>query len=348
MKSQQRSRLLASALVSALGCLPARAHDQVVLVSGHERVQGHESACFALQGDAYSSRSAYSTRTSNSSSQLKVVARFEGPIPRGRIVIDGHRSPPISIHDETFVFNVDNRRVHHMELDLDDETTLSWLSLSAPVGRLQQVSCTTEDTDLSFADDDYQRVSRLEHAGYETHRDARVDDRKVDLVVPAGTEVELVLDDDVRTDRTRAGERIRAHIAQDVDVSGRTAFEEGASVVGHVAESQDAGRFGRSRLRLYFDQLVHDDGKTDPIAATVTKYGHGSAGKQAGIIAGSAVGGAILGKAIGGDGKDAALGALVGGGIAAGSIAAKPNESVVLPAGTHLTVRLDAATYTRR
>ena len=41
-------------------------------------------------------------------------------------------------------------------------------------------------------------------------------------------------------------------------------------------------------------------------------------------------------------GGDAALGALLGGAIAAGSIAAEPGESVVLPAGTVLTVGLDA------
>ena len=63
--------------------------------------------------------------------------------------------------------------------------------------------------------------------------------------------------------------------------------------------------------------------------------------RPSGIIAGSAVGGAILGKVLGGSDKDALLGAIVGGAIAAGSIGAKENEPIVLPAGTALTVRTD-------
>ena len=51
----------------------------------------------------------------------------------------------------------------------------------------------------------------------------------------------------------------------------------------------------------------------------------------------------MLGRVLGGDDEDALLGAIVGGSIAAGTIAANPGEPIVLRAGTVLTVSLDTS-----
>ena len=66
--------------------------------------------------------------------------------------------------------------------------------------------------------------------------------------------------------------------------------------------------------------------------------------KQGKLVGGAALGGALLGQLLGGDTESTLLGAALGAGIAAGSIAAKPGEPVILAPGTALVVVLDEST----
>ena len=66
-----------------------------------------------------------------------------------------------------------------------------------------------------------------------------------------------------------------------------------------------------------------------------------SAGKTAAIIGGSAAGGALLGKILGGSTQDIAAGAVVGGGIGTGIAAGTKGKALVIPAGTDLALTLD-------
>jgi type IV secretory pathway VirB10-like protein len=175
-------------------------------------------------------------------------------------------------------------------------------------------------------------------------RGGRRGDDRFGAVLPAGTRLLVELDRGVGTDRSRVGDRVSARLSDDVVVGRRVMLPAGTRVLGEVVESQRAGRFGRSRLSLAFDRAVLRDGTSLDIDAGVTSLGRGSAGRQASLIAGSSIGGAILGKALGGDDRDAFFGAIVGGGIAAGAIASRPGQPVMLPAGTVLCVELDQAT----
>ena len=66
-----------------------------------------------------------------------------------------------------------------------------------------------------------------------------------------------------------------------------------------------------------------------------------STGKDAEIIVGSGVGGAILGKVIGKSGKATAIGGVLGAATGIGVAAMQKGYEVKLPAGTKLTIVLD-------
>jgi hypothetical protein len=66
-----------------------------------------------------------------------------------------------------------------------------------------------------------------------------------------------------------------------------------------------------------------------------------SKGKTGKIIGGSAAGGALLGKVLGSNDEDIAVGAAVGGAIGTGIAAGTKGTELQLPAGTTLTMTLD-------
>jgi len=77
------------------------------------------------------------------------------------------------------------------------------------------------------------------------------------------------------------------------------------------------------------------------MSAALTRVASKSGKKTAGIIGGSAAGGALLGKVLGGSTKNAAVGSVLGGAIGTGIAAGTRGEDVELPAGSPLTIKLD-------
>jgi hypothetical protein len=351
----------ALALALAVTAPSARAASKsFTIVSGGVQVRGGEAACFRL------------TDTSVTSDRLLVRVRFTGAVPRGYVTLDGARSAAFRERSEEFAFVIDPRGTHRVELKLEERSTIDWLSVTSTESAIAQESCASYEADTSRRVDlevgSAEQVNRFETEEERRAREAeerrREDDRRrwederrattprddgyssrvpanAGMVVPAGTEESMTLQGDIDTRTAYVGQNFAATLDHDVVVDGRVAIPNGTRVEGHVVETQDAGRFGRSKLNLGFDRAVLDDGRVVPVQGTVQRLGKGSAGKQAGIIGGSAVGGALLGKILGGDDKDALLGAVVGGAIAAGSIAAKEGESIVVPAGSVVTISLD-------
>jgi len=137
---------------------------------------------------------------------------------------------------------------------------------------------------------------------------------------------------------SQAGQAFSARLVEPVRVGGRIAIPEGAIISGTVIEAKPAKKVGgRSTLSLDFDLLELPSGHSYPVTVVFSQKGKSSTGRDAAIIGGSTVGGAILGHQVDDD-KGKEIGAVVGaiaGTVAASQTRAKPVE--ILP-GTVLTL----------
>lgn len=322
--------------------LASHSEPTFVVVSGRQAVRGTEQVCFRLDD----------SRITSASDRVSVRLRFRGDVPDGHVTLDGHAGPSFDDQSQVFSFNVSPRGAHRLVLVLRDAAILDWMSITSANADIEQVACAgiemEQDRIVELDPGDSEVIDRLERSPAEASDNYYIDwqDGEPDAApggtIPAGTRLSLVLEDDIATHTHRARQRISTHLGRSVVVDGRTLLAAGTQVVGTVSQSQKAGRFGRARLRLDFGRAILRDGTEVVLDASVQELGRGSAGKQAGIIAGSAVGGAVAGKIVGGDGSDALIGALIGGSIAAGVIAANPGKPIVLPKGTVLLVRLES------
>jgi hypothetical protein len=167
------------------------------------------------------------------------------------------------------------------------------------------------------------------------------------MVLPEGTELQVRLEQPLSSKTARLEDRFDATVALPVrDDAGRVVVPAGTRVRGIVAAVEDAERPAKpGRLDLTFDTIYLDDRTATPLRARVVSVkenlDRGGTGKNAGI--GAIVGG-VLGSIIGGS-KGALIGVVVGG---AGGVVATAGEEVNLPAGTILTVNLDRPLDVRR
>jgi len=168
--------------------------------------------------------------------------------------------------------------------------------------------------------------------------------RSIQVTVPPGTEIRLTLDMPLGSSASHAGDTFTATITDPVVAGDRVAIPAGSRVHGRVSEAVPA-RKGLSdkagSLSLAFDRVATPAGSGAPMSATMTKVAPKSTKKTAGIIGGSAAGGALLGKVLGGNSRKALIGSVVGGALGAGIAAGTKGQDVDLPAGSPLTIRLD-------
>ena len=163
----------------------------------------------------------------------------------------------------------------------------------------------------------------------------------VELVVPADAVIGLQLETTVSSDRARVEDTVEARVTRDVRVAGRVAIPAGSLVHGTVTEVERGGKVReRARLGIRFHTVVLASGdklalRTDPIIRQGESPGRESAAK----IGGAAVGGAILGAILGG-GKGAAIGAGVGAGGGTAAVMASDRNTVTVPAGSTVSVRM--------
>ena len=169
------------------------------------------------------------------------------------------------------------------------------------------------------------------------------------FVIPDGTEVVAVLNNDLSTQNVRQNDRF----SMTVRSPGQY---EGATIEGYVTNVERSGRIsGRSQLTLDFDTIRLRDGRTYRFAGILenvrTPSGDVVRVDNEGAVRDSdqtkqtvtrtAIGtavGAIIG-AIAGGGKGAAIGAVIGAGAGAGSVYVQGRNDLELPAGSEVTVR---------
>lgn len=139
-----------------------------------------------------------------------------------------------------------------------------------------------------------------------------------------------------------AGQQFTARVVEPVSVTEAVVIPAGSVVTGKVVEASPAKKVGgSSQLKVEFTWLQLPEGDTLPFSATFSAKGKSATGRDVGIIAGAAAGGAIIGNQVidkDGGTKGAVIGAAAGA-VAASQTKAKP---VVIPAGTVTNLELTA------
>jgi hypothetical protein len=201
----------------------------------------------------------------------------------------------------------------------------------------------------------YDRTSDVAQLNiYDTNREASVvagtsSTVAGDFVIPNGTQIVAVLNNDLSTQNVREGERFTMTVRSPGQY-------DGATLEGQVMSLSRGGRVtGRSEMTLDFDTIRLRDGRSYRFAGILesvrTPNGDVVRVDNEGAVRDSdqtnktvtrtAIGtavGAIIG-AIAGGGKGAAIGAVIGAGAGAGSVYIQGRDDLDLNAGTELTVR---------
>jgi len=164
----------------------------------------------------------------------------------------------------------------------------------------------------------------------------------VAVQVPAGTRLEVRVDQALSTERNRAGDKFRATLEAPVEIEGREVLPRGARVSGHVTTSRPSGRLeGRAVIGITLDS-VESNGRAVPISTSLdTKTSEAHKKRNIELIGGGAGVGALIGGLLGG-GKGAAIGAGAGAAAGTGGAAVTGEKNIEIPAETVFTFRLKA------
>jgi hypothetical protein len=163
-----------------------------------------------------------------------------------------------------------------------------------------------------------------------------------EVVLPAGTQLAVVLDSAVSSSASHTEDRVEAHLARAVSVQGELAVPDGSLVSGIVTDATRSAKVkGRAHVALRFNTLIPRGGTEHYTIATtaVGRTAQTTKQKDAITIGAPALGGAIIGGLFGGK-KGAAIGTAAGGGAGTGVVLSTRGKEVSLPIGTALTLRL--------
>ncbi|TMQ65572.1 MAG: hypothetical protein E6K79_04380 [Candidatus Eisenbacteria bacterium] len=168
--------------------------------------------------------------------------------------------------------------------------------------------------------------------------------------MPAGAAFDVQLTTPVSTKTSNVGDKIEATLIQPlVAADGQVIANKGALVRGEIAEltraSKSRAAEDRASLKLAFTSIQTVDGEKS-LSTTVTnsegKMVAGSTTKRdALVIGGSAMAGAILGKIIGKDTKGAVVGAFGGAVLGTGAMMASKGHELEVPAGSKVSLRAE-------
>jgi hypothetical protein len=162
--------------------------------------------------------------------------------------------------------------------------------------------------------------------------------------IPAGTTLEVRLSDAIDTGKVSEGASFAGTLASPIAVNGMEVAAAGAAVNGKVTHVVSSGRLSKpAELSLTLDSLTTSGGETVGISTdTWSDKGQSHKKRNAEMIGGGAVGGAIIGALAGGK-KGAAIGGLAGGGGGAGVAAYTGKKEIVLAAETKLDFKLSSS-----
>src|SRR5262245_45065254 len=161
-------------------------------------------------------------------------------------------------------------------------------------------------------------------------------------MIPSGTQVTVRINETLDTRNTRTGDRFTAVLVTPLKTTNGVVIPAGTPFLGHVANSDDAGRLkGRAVLSLALDSFEFR-GRTYAVSTgsngAVSKS---HKGRNKALIGGGAGVGAAVGAITGGLGG-AAVGALVGGGAGTAGAAITGQKHVTIPSESVMSFQLTA------
>jgi hypothetical protein len=173
-----------------------------------------------------------------------------------------------------------------------------------------------------------------------SERKSREPERPRPIVMPAGTDIPVILSSTISSKVAKPGDEFEATVASDVAVENELAIPKGAHVNGTVVDAKKQGTFkGASGLAIRLSR-VEVRGKGYMINTNAYAGSEKGKGKRTAVITG---GGAAVGALIGGlagGGKGAAIGAGVGGGGGLAASGATGGKNVEFPAESEITFKL--------
>lgn len=183
-----------------------------------------------------------------------------------------------------------------------------------------------------------------ETAAPEERSGSAVEPMPMQRTVPAQTTMTFVVDESISTETHEPGDRFTATLRSNVDdVEGVQVLDEGTPSQWVVAETSTEGDQSLLAVRL---ESILVEGEWTPLIATVTRADvqteSGDTGSEtaAKIGVGTAAG-ALIGQILGRDTRSTLTGAGVGAAVGAVVALSTRGESVTLPAGSTVEVRLD-------
>lgn len=158
--------------------------------------------------------------------------------------------------------------------------------------------------------------------------------------VPAGTLINVTLDQSLASSRNRSGDEFEASLSAPVVIAGKTVIPKGARVRGRVVEARESGRLQHvARLRLAL-RSVEVGGKSYQIeTSSITRVGGDHKKRNVALIGGGAGVGALIG-GIAGGGKGALIGSAAGAGAGTATAAITGKKDIAIPAETPLSFKL--------
>jgi hypothetical protein len=158
--------------------------------------------------------------------------------------------------------------------------------------------------------------------------------RKSGPQVPSGTRLTVQITTPVSSETAQAGDGWEGTTTGDIVVGDEVLVPSGTTVRGKVRNVLPAKKGDRAMLDLEVSSLEIGGEPVDVTAYSEPVIAGSPRARNLGAIAGGAAAGALIGKAVGGEGKDAATGAIIGGAAATAGVAASKGYQVVLQSGT--------------
>ena len=185
--------------------------------------------------------------------------------------------------------------------------------------------CSKQPTETS----EQQPAKTVEKAAEKAVKKAAPQPRKpATITIPAGTDVQVRLQDPLDSSVNKNGDTFRAILDKDIDVDGTIVAPRGSSLTGQVSNVAQSGRVeGRAKMSFQLTS-IEIGSETYPLQTQVLSFEAEATtkddAKKVGIGAGV---GAAIG-ALAGGGKGAAIGAAVGGGAGGATVLATRGKEV--------------------